>query len=239
MSDFFGSRSESSVVGSGLRVEFNALMRQVYLWMTTGLLVTTAVAVGTATIPSLQRLIFNPGVMIAAIIGELVLVLALTFGLRRMSPGVAIAVFFIYAALNGFTLSVIFFVYELGAIYGAFFTAAALFAAMSVVGFTTKVDLSKYSTYFLMALIGLVLAGLVNIFLRSSAFDFVISIAGVLIFTGLTAWDTQRIKQMASDPTIQADGSLSMKLSIMGALRLYLDFINLFLYLLRLFGRRR
>jgi FtsH-binding integral membrane protein len=207
--------------------------------MTTGLLVTTAVAVGTATLPSLRNLLLNPGVMIAAIIAELALVLALSFGLRRMSPGVAIAVFFVYAALNGFTLSVIFLVYDLGSIYAAFFTAAALFGAMSVVGFTTKVDLSKYSTYFLMALIGLIIAGVINIFLRSSAFDFVISIAGVLIFTALTAYDTQRIKQMSADPTIQADGSLSMKLSIMGALRLYLDFINLFLYLLRLFGRRR
>jgi FtsH-binding integral membrane protein len=239
MSNFFGSQGESSIAGSGLRVELNALMRQVYLWMATGLLVTTAVAVGTATIPSLRNLLLNPTVMIVAIIAELALVLGLSFGLRRMSPGVAIAVFFAYAALNGFTLSVIFFVYELGTIYAAFFTTAALFGAMTVVGFTTKIDLSKYSTYFLMALIGLIIASVVNVFLRSSGFDFIISIAGVLIFTALTAYDTQRIKQMAADPTIQADGSLSMKLSIMGALHLYLDFINLFLYLLRLFGRRR
>ena len=239
MSNFFGSQSESSIAGSGVRVEFNALMRQVYLWMATGLLVTTAVAVGTATIPSLQRLALNPAVLIIAIIAELALVIGLSFGLRRMSPGVAIAVFFVYAALNGFTLSIIFLAYDLGTIGAAFFTTAVLFGAMTVVGFTTKVDLSKYSTYFLMALIGLIIAGVVNIFLRSSAFDFVISIAGVLIFTALTAYDTQRIKQMSADPTIQADGSLSMKLSIMGALRLYLDFINLFLFLLRLFGRRR
>ncbi|MEO8612772.1 MAG: Bax inhibitor-1/YccA family protein [Chloroflexota bacterium] len=239
MSNFFGSPSESSIPASGLRVEFNALMRQVYLWMATGLLVTAAVAVGTATMPSLQRLALNPAVLIIAIIAELALVLILSFALKRLSPGVAIAMFFVYAALNGFTLSIIFLAYELPAIGAAFLTTAGLFGAMTVVGFTTKTDLSKYSTYFLMALIGLIIAGVINIFLQSSAFDFIISIAGVLIFTALTAYDTQRIKVMASDPTIQADGSLSMKLSIMGALRLYLDFINLFLFLLRLFGRRR
>jgi FtsH-binding integral membrane protein len=239
MSNFFGSPSESSIPGSGLRVELNSLMRQVYLWMATGLLVTTAIAVSVTTMPALQRLVLNPGVMIIAIIAELALVLILSFALKRLSPGVAIAMFFVYAALNGLTLSIIFWAYDLGTIGAAFLTTAALFGAMTVVGFTTKVDLSKYSTYFLMGLIGLLIAGVVNIFLRSSAFDFIISIVGVVLFTALTAWDTQRIKVMASDPTIQADGSLSMKLSIMGALRLYLDFINLFLFLLRLFGRRR
>ena len=239
MSNFFGSQSESSIEGSGLRVEFNALMRQVYLWMTTGLLVTTAVAVGTVTLPSLQRLVYSPGVMMIAIIAELVLVMALGFGIRRMSPGVAIAVFFVYAALNGFTLSVIFLVYDLGTIYAAFFTTAALFGVMTLIGFTTKIDLSQYRTYFMMGLIGILIAMVVNIFLHSSGLDFIISLFGVALFTGLTAYDTQKIKRLGSDPTIQADGSLSMKLSIMGALRLYLDFINLFLYLLRLFGRRR
>jgi len=238
MTNFFGSQSESSIAGSGLRVEIRPLMRQVYVWMATGLLVTAAVAVSVTTMPALQELALNPAALIVAIIAELGLVLALSFGLRRMSPGVAIAMFFVYAALNGFTLSLIFWVYDLGSISAAFFTTAGLFGAMTVVGYTTQIDLSKYSSYFIMALIGLIIASIVNVFLRSSGFDFIISIVGVLIFTALTAYDTQWIKNMAADPTIEADGSLSMKLSIMGALKLYLDFINLFLYLLRLFGRR-
>jgi uncharacterized protein len=238
MSNFFGSQSESSIPGSGLRVELSALMRQVYLWMATGLLVTAAVAVSVTTVPALANLVLQPGVLIGAVILELVLVLALSFGLRRMSPGLAIVMFFLYAAVNGFTLSIIFWAYELGTIGAAFLTTAGLFGAMTVFAYTTKTDLTKYRTYFIMALIGLIIASVVNIFLRSSGFDFIISIAGVLIFTGLTAYDTQRIARMAADPAIQSDGNLMMKLSIMGALHLYLDFINMFLYLLRLFGRR-
>lgn len=236
MSNFFGSQSESSIAGSGSRVELRPLMRQVYLWMTTGLLVTAAVSIGVATSPAIQEVAYNPPVLIGAIIAELALVIALSWGLRRMSPGVAIAMFFVYAALNGLTLSLIFFAYSLGSISAAFFTTAGLFGAMTVVGFTTQVDLSKYSSYFMMGLIGLVIAMVVNIFLGSGPLDFVISLVGVVLFTALTAYDTQKIKNMAADPTIEADGSLSMKLSIMGALTLYLDFINLFLFLVRLFG---
>jgi FtsH-binding integral membrane protein len=214
-------------------------MRQVYLWMATGLLVTAAISVSVVTIPALQDLVLNPAVLIGAIIAELVVVLALSFGLRRLSPGVAIAMFFVYAALNGLTLSLIFWAYDLGKIGAAFLTTAGLFGAMTVVGYTTQLDLSQYRTYFIMGLIGLVIAMVVNMFLRSTGFELLISFVGVVLFTALTAYDTQKIKRMAADPTIEADGSLSMKLSIMGALALYLDFINLFLFLLRLFGRRR
>jgi len=147
--------------------------------------------------------------------------------------------FVAYAILNGLTLSLIFLVYDIGAINLAFFSAAGTFAAMSVLGYTTELDLSQYRTYFMMALIGLVIAMVINIFLHSSGLDLIISIAGVLIFTVLTAYDTQKIKRWAADPTFTEDGSLLMKISIMGALTLYLDFVNLFLFLLRLFGRRR
>src|SRR5262245_19707135 len=141
MSNFFGSPSESSITGSGLRVEIRPLMRQVYLWMMTGLLVTAAVSVGVATLPAFQELILtNPGVLFIAIITELVVVLALSFGLQRLSPGIVIILFFVYAVLNGFTLSLIFLVYDLGSIGAAFLTTAALFGAMSVIGFTTQVD---------------------------------------------------------------------------------------------------
>jgi FtsH-binding integral membrane protein len=238
MANFFGSQSESSIVGAEPRVAIQPLMRQVYLWMTTGLLVTTAAAVTTNTIPALQALAFNPIILIGAIIGELVLVVALSAGLRRMSPGMAIGLFFLYAAVNGFVLSFIFIAYDVGSITLAFFSATALFAIMSVVGYTTNVDLTKYQSYFMIGLIGIIVASVINIFLRSSGFDFLISIFGVLLFTGLTAFHTQKIARLASDPEITADGSLMMKLSIMGALMLYLDFINLFLFLLRLFGGR-
>jgi uncharacterized protein len=235
----WGSQSESSIIGSESRVEIRPLMRMVYLWMTTGLLVTTAVAVTVSATPSLLQLAMNPAVLIGAIIGELVLVMAIGFGLRRMSPGLATTLFLVYSAVNGFTLSLIFVVYNLGTIQVAFLSTAALFATMTVVGYTTQIDLTQYRSYFMIGLIGLVVAMVINIFLRSSAFDFAISIFGVLLFTALTAYDTQKIKRMAADPQIEADGSLSAKLSILGALTLYLDFVNLFLFLLRLFGGNR
>jgi uncharacterized protein len=187
----------------------------------------------------ITQFIENPALLFGAIIGELVLVLGLTFALRRLSPTVAAIMFIAYALLNGLTLSLIFIVYNIGAIYLAFFTTAGTFAAMSVLGYTTELDLSQYRTYFIMALIGLVIAMVVNMFLRSSGLDLIISMAGVVIFTALTAYDTQKIKRWAADPAFNEDGSLLMKISIIGALTLYLDFVNLFLFLLRLFGRRR
>lgn len=147
--------------------------------------------------------------------------------------------FFVYAAVNGFTLSLIFLVYELGTISTAFFSTAAAFGAMTVLGYTTQLDLSKYRSYFIMGLVGLIAAMLVNIFLRSSTFDLIISIFGVFLFLALTAYDTQKIKQLAADPELTSNGEMMMKVSILGALTLYLDFINLFLFLLRLFGRGR
>jgi uncharacterized protein len=239
MSNFFGSQGESSISESGLRVEIRPLMRQVYLWMATGLLLTAAVSVGVASTPTLRQFVSNPAVLFGAIIAELALVIGLSWGLRRLSPGAAIAMFFVYAAINGLTLSLIFSIYTKGTISAAFFTTAGLFGAMTVVGFTTKLDLSQYRSYFIMGLIGLVIAMVVNMFIGSGPLDLLISIVGVVLFTALTAYDTQKIKRMAADPTIEADGSLAMKLSIMGALTLYLDFINLFLFLLRLFGGGR
>ncbi|MBI1277391.1 MAG: BAX inhibitor (BI)-1/YccA family protein [Anaerolineaceae bacterium] len=240
MSGFFGSDNPRNQAPLGaLRVEIRPLMRLVYMWMTLGLLISGVVAVAVSSTPSLTNILYNPGVMFGAIIGELVLVMALSFALRRISPTLAAVLFVGYAFLNGLTLSIIFLIYPLGTISLAFFSAAGTFAAMTVLGYTTELDLSQYRTYFMMALIGLVIAMVVNIFLRSSGLDLIISMAGVLIFTVLTAYDTQKIKQLAADPTINEDGSLVSKLSIMGALTLYLDFVNLFLFLLRLFGRRR
>ena len=226
--------------GSLPGVELHPLMRNVYMWMAMGLLVTTAVALYVASSATImQALVTNQLLFFGAIIGQLALVVALSAAINRMSATAAGIMFFVYSALNGFTLSIIFVVYEIGSIGVAFGVTSLLFGVMTVIGMTTSIDLSKYSTYFMMGLIGLVIAMVVNMFLGSGPLDFLISIVGVILFTALTAYDTQRIKEMANTPGIETQGTDQlMKLSIIGALTLYLDFINLFLFLLRLLGSR-
>ena len=216
-------------------VQLNAVMRNVYGWMTMGLLVTAFVSV----LVSASGLIPSGAVLMLAIFGQLGIVIGLSWAIRRISATMAGMLFFVYAAMTGLTFSVIFMVYPIGSITAAFLTTAGLFGAMTIVGLTTQTDLSKYSAYFMMGLIGLFIAMLVNIFLGSSLVDFAISIFGVLLFTGLTAWDTQRIARLAADPHLQVNADDMFKFSILGALTLYLDFINLFLFLLRLFGGGR
>ena len=235
MSNFFGSQSESSIPASGLRVEFNALMRQVYLWMTTGLLVTTAVAVGTVTIPSLQRLILNPGVMIVAIIAELALVYVVSAKVDTLSPTTSAGLFLLYSALNGITLSLILLVYTGGSIVTAFLTTAGMFGGLALYGTVTKRSMDGIGSFAMMGLFGVIIAMLVNFFLKSPALSFVMSVACVIVFTGLTAYDAQRLKRMA----LAVDGPQAGSYAVSGALSLYLNFINLFLSLLRLFGNRR
>jgi FtsH-binding integral membrane protein len=220
------------------RIEVRPLLRRVYLWMTCGVLVTTIVALLTIYTPALQALLFTPWVW-GALIGELILVIALSAAINRLSAAVAGLIFVAYAALVGFTLSAIFFQYTLSDISVAFLSATALFGTMTFVGFVTKADLTKLGTYLIIGLFGLIVAMFINIFLRSSAFDLIVSLVGVVIFTGLTAYDTQKISRLAADPKLQEQGAMLGKLSILGALTLYLDFLNLFLLLLRLFGRRR
>jgi FtsH-binding integral membrane protein len=238
MSEFsFGERAIDS---PSLRVEIQPLLRLVYMWMGFGLLVTSFVAVFVASSSTLTNMLLdNPALLFIALIAEVGLVIAISAGIKRFSANTAATLFFVYAALTGFTLSLIFLVYPIGSITTAFVTTTALFGVMSVVGYTTQVDLTKYSTYFMMALIGLVIALVVNMFLRSTGLDLLISMVGVVLFTALTAYDTQKIKRIASDPAIQADNNLTLKMAILGALTLYLDFINLFLFLLRLMGGSR
>ena len=222
------------------RVELRPLLKNVYMWMTLGLLLTTAVALVTSTVEPLRNLALNPAVLIIAVVAQLGLVLGLSFGLRRFSAQTATIMFLLYAGTMGFTLSLVLLAFSTASIVAALGTTAVLFGTMTVIGLTTQIDLSKMGSYLLIGLIGLLIAMVVNIFLRSSGLEFIISIAGVLIFTGLAAYDTQKIKQMAMDPAIEAEGpELMQKLSIMGALTLYLDFVNLFLFLLRLFGSSR
>ncbi|MDX2076871.1 MAG: Bax inhibitor-1/YccA family protein [bacterium] len=220
----------------------NSILRLVYLWMGLGLLTTCVVAVLVANTPSLLNLALTPGVSIITMVLLIGISIALGVGVTRnwLKPGMAIGLFFVYSAIMGFALSFVVILAEIDprAVYSAAGTTAALFGAMTFVGFTTKMDLSRFGFFFMAALIGLVLAMLINMLLQSSALDFIISVAGVLLFTALTAYDTQKIKNMAANPDIQADGSLAVKVSIIGALELYLDVINLFLFLLRIFMSR-
>lgn len=233
------------------------LMRMVYMWMTFGLALTGIIAgilstqlYNQITAGNFELLQTLSSAMFPLLIVEVIVVFVLSWGINKMNATVATGLFFLYAAINGLTIGLIVFAYtvDIGAggqitqdylpVAKAFFTTAGLFGVMSVIGYTTKIDLTRFSTFFMMALIGLVIAGIVNIFLRSDAFSFAISVFGVLLFTGLTAYDTQKIKNWANDPAMQEQTSDFRKWSIMGALTLYLDFINLFLYLLRLFARR-
>ena len=217
-------------------VEVRPLLRSVYLWMTLGLLITAVVAFAIAAYA--PHLLQNVVLVWGLVIAELLVVLVLAAAIWRLSFGAAALLFVLYAGLPGITLSGLVLYYNLGTLTQAFLSAAALFAVMSIVGLTTKADLSKFGTYLIIGLFGIVLAIFINFFLRSSAFDFIISIIGVIFFTEMTAYDTQKIARLAADPRIEGEGSqLAGKLSILGALTLYLDFLNLFLFLLRLFGR--
>ena len=225
----------ASAVSSAERTR--TFIRGVYGWMFGGLMLTAFAAMWVVMSPAMQQLvIMNPVVRIGLIIAEFAIVLFLSFGLKRMSAGTAAASFLVYSFLNGLTLSVIFWAYSQASIFQAFITAAAMFGVMSVFGMTTKKDLTSWGSFFFMGLIGIVICMVVNMFLRSSGLSFVISIIGVFVFVGLTAWDTQKLKAYAT-----VEGPLRENVAVIGALALYLDFINLFLFMLRLFGgdRRR
>ena len=220
-----------------LSATFPALMRKVYVWMTLALAITGICAYGVATSPSLLQMIYGNSTMIwVLLLAELGLVFYTTARIDRLSLSTATTLFIIYSALNGVTLSSIFVVYSMTSIAKVFFITAGTFAAMALYGYTTKTDLSRIGNILFMALIGLVIATVVNIFLKSAMFDLILSYVGVAIFVGLTAWDSQKIKRMLA---VQTDMSeTAQKIALMGALTLYLDFINLFLYLLRIFGNR-
>jgi uncharacterized protein len=216
--------------------DMQTIMRQVYIWMGLGTMLTAVVAFLTVSTP-LINLASNPVILIIALIAELGMVMGLSLAFNRISAGMATLLFFAYAALNGFTLSVVLLTFNLGTVVSAFASTAVLFGVMSLVGYTTKVDLTKMGTYLMMGVIGLIIAMVVNMFLSNGPLDTIISVIGVLIFTGLTAYDTQRIRRMAAQSS--AEGDAATKLSIMGALKLYLDFINMFLFMLRLRGGNR
>ena len=214
------------------------LMRNVYIWMTLALVITGLTAMVTAKSEALMTFIFtNNWALIALMILQLGLVFYFSARINRMSFSTATAVFILYSAITGLTFSSIFVVFSMSSIATTFFITAGMFAAMALVGSFTKKDLSGIGKFALMALIGLIIAGIVNMFLRNAMMDFIVSGIGVLVFAGLTAYDSQKIRQMLQ---MQSEiNESTQKLALLGSLSLYLDFINIFLYLLRFFGSSR
>jgi len=218
----------------------NDYVRSVYNWMGIGLALTGFVAYYVSTNEAIIRLVFgNSFILIGLFIAELALVFAISGMVQRMSAGTATSLFVLYSALNGVTLSFIFLVYARASIVSTFFICAGTFAACSIYGWTTKRDLTSLGGFLLMGLFGIIIATVVNMFIRSSGMSMIISYIGVIVFVGLTAYDTQKIKNMALTQPAGLDGAVIRKGAILGALSLYLDFINLFLMLLRIFGQSR
>ncbi len=218
--------------------DIQLVFSQVYLLMALGLVITAVVAAWVSTSPSMVQLIYtNWWVPLALFVVQIVLVIALTAAISRLSTSVAVALFVVYAALLGVTLSAIFLVYTDASIATTFLVTGGTFGATSIFGFVTKRDLTKMGSLLIMLLIGFVLGSLLNLFLHSSALYWILTYAGIAIFVGLIAYDTQKIKRMAARGL--AGGRTRGGLVVVGALALYLDFINLFLLLLRIFGRNR
>lgn len=217
---------------------FPALMRKVFVWMTLALAITGLTAYGVATSPTILSLIFSSKVtFFGLIIAEFALVFAISGAINRLSLSTATLLFILYSVVNGATLSTIFFAFSVATIGKVFFITAGTFGAMALVGYTTKTDLTSMGKLLFMALLGIIIASVVNMFVASSGLDLILSYVGVLVFVGLTAYDTQKIKQMCQ--SAPDAGESTQKLALIGALSLYLDFINLFLYLLRIFGNNR
>ena len=236
--DYHTQNRTGSFTTEQIQAEQASFMAKVYGWMAFALVITGITSLYVIQNESIVNLVFgNRLVFFGLIIGELLLVGALSKMVNRVSATTAMAMFIGYSVMNGGTISFIFFVYTMGSIASTFFITAATFAAMSAIGYFTKKDLTSLGNILTMALIGLIIASIVNIFLKSDMLYWIATYAGVLIFTGLTAYDTQKIKEMNIIGNAGTDED--KKEAIMGALTLYLDFINLFLFLLRIFGGRK
>ncbi|MBE0501407.1 MAG: Bax inhibitor-1/YccA family protein [Desulfuromonadales bacterium] len=232
------SNQNNIYAATGIEAVEVSFMPKVYIWMTAGLLLTALASVVTLSSETLLTLIFsNKLVFYGLVIAELGLVVALSAAINKISAYTATLMFLFYSALSGVTFASIFLVYTSSSIASAFFVASGTFGAMSVYGFVTKRDLSGWGSFLFMGLIGIIIASVVNLFLQSPVIHYVTSYIGVLVFVGLTAYDTQKIKRLGEAGF--ADGETRHKAAIIGALHLYLDFINLFLMLLRVMGNRR
>jgi len=221
------------------QIQVNEFIRSVYNWMAIGLGITGLVAFYISNSETMLRLIFgNQLIFFGLIIGELALVFSISARVHKMKASTATSLFMLYAALNGATLSAIFLVYTRSSITSTFFICAATFIASSIYGMVTKRDLTSVGQFMFMGLIGIVIASVVNLFMRSSGVSLIVSYIGVIVFVGLTAYDTQKLRTMALTQPADIDGATVRKGAILGALTLYLDFINLFLMLLRIMGSR-
>ena len=228
------------VTRPGAEVRVNEFVRSVYNWMAIGLALTGFVAFYVSKSPSLVQLIFgNLLILVVFILAYFGLVMYLSGRINKISAGTATSLFILYSALTGVLLASVFLVYTAESIASTFFICAGTFVGCSIYGWTTKKDLTSWRGFLMMGLIGIVIAILVNMFIRSSAMSMIIGCIGVIVFVGLTAYDTQKLKNMALTQPAGLDGSVIRKGAILGALSLYLDFVNLFLMLLRIFGQRR
>ena len=231
-----GIRTAPRAAGVTFDAALRAHMVRVYNHMTAGLVVTGLIAFLTASSPAMIHAIFGSPLRIVVMLAPLAFVLVMSFGIQRLSLGALVATFYGFSVAMGLSLSTIFLVYTGASIAQVFFISASMFLGMSLYGYTTKADLTSWGSFLMMGLFGIIIASLVNIFVHSSGLGFAISVIGVFIFVGLTAYDTQRIKENFSESWgVESNG----KLAVMGALNLYLDFINLFMMLLRLMGNRR
>lgn len=218
-------------------------MSSVFSWMFAALAVTSVVAYYFGNSMELISMLINPEVGGLTILGYVVMfspfafILIMTFGMNRISYPILLFLFILFSAVMGMSLSFIFLAYTASSIFSTFIAASAMFGVMSVVGYTTKTDLTKFGSIMMMGLVGIVIASLINMFMHSGTMDYIISFVGVLVFTGLTAYDVQKLKNIGAG--VELGTAAAGKLVIMGALNLYMDFINLFLMLLRLFGDRK
>ncbi len=226
--------------GARTQALVNEFVRSVYNWMAIGLGLTGVVAWYVSSSPAAVQMIFgNKMLFFVLIIAQLGMVFSLSGMISRMSAGTATGLFVVYSGLNGLTLSFVFLVYTQTSIVSTFFVCAGTFLACSIYGWTTKRDLTSFGGFLMMGLIGIIIASLVNMFIRSSGLSMMISYIGVFVFVGLTAYDTQKIKNLAMTQPSGLEAGVVRKGAILGALSLYLDFINLFLMLLRIFGQAR
>lgn len=219
----------------------NTFLANVFLWMFLALTITAAVAYWFASSPNLIGMLYTETGMSMlgwiVVLSPLGFVLLMSAGFQKLSAGTLTLLFIVFAVLLGMSFSSIFLIYDMGSITKTFFITAGMFGLMAIVGYTTKTDLTKFGSLMMMGLFGIIIAMVVNFFLNSQRLDYIISIIGVLVFTGLTAYDVQKLKRIGAGQ--EYDYNSTRKLVILGALRLYLDFINLFLFLLRIFGSRR
>ena len=229
---------KKTIVLKDVKLRENALMKNVYLWMTLGLAITAATSFGVSqSVAMIRFFLLNPIVTIAVFIAQIVLVIMLSGRVERLSKGAAIGIFIGYSALTGITLSSIFIAYTGTSILTAFISALAVFAGGAIYGAVTKKSLKSWGAFLSMGLFGLIIASLVNLIFPSSILNMLVSVVGVVLFTGLTAWDSQRIADMNAQFGQDMTSEELTKIGILGALDLYLDFINIFLYLVRIFGR--